>query len=155
MKTAVTIASFFLSLFLAISVAIGIANAAPEGLEHSPLLGMPLVLFVAAAAVTATYWVSSNYDQATDKARQKVNSLVDEYETRKQVEDAKQKYESAKDSFRYVSDDTLKEKYKEMKDDGVEDMERLALEEELVDRGIIDYSPMHEKAQALKDKFSL
>lgn len=155
MKTAVTIASFILSLFLAIAVAIGIANAAPEGLQHSPLLGMPLVLFVAAVAITVTYWVSFNYDQATDKARQKVNNLVDRYETRKQVKEAQQNYESAKDSFRYVSDETLRVKYKEMKKEGVEDMERLALEEELVERGIIDYSPMHDKAQALKEKFSL
>ena len=63
-------------------------------------------------------------------------------------------YSDAKNRFQYLSNETLTEKFKSYVDQDKSDMTRLALEEELVRRGILDHSPMHEKLDKIKSKFS-
>lgn len=62
-------------------------------------------------------------------------------------------YQDAKNRFKYLSDEYLKSKYEEYQTTGEEDVILLAIEEELVERGIINYSPMHEKLDLLKHKY--
>ena len=74
--------------------------------------------------------------QDKEIVQQKVNSLED--------------YNDAKHRFQYLSDDTLVDKYKSYFTNDIIDMERLALEEELVKRGILNYSPSHEKLEKVR-----
>ncbi|WP_417198149.1 hypothetical protein [Bizionia sp.] len=63
-----------------------------------------------------------------------------------------QKYQSAKNSYRYFSDEKIAELLKV--EDNTNPFERLALEETGVERGIIDHSPMHEKLNNIQKHFS-
>lgn len=62
-------------------------------------------------------------------------------------------YHETKKTFKYFSNERLIETYKQFQEDVTENLERLALEEELVNRGLIESSPMHEKMYILKKKF--
>jgi len=82
-----------------------------------------------------------------------VKKIEDKKEEQKIIRDAEvsmSEYNDAKYRFQFFSTETLIEKMNSHKQ---EDMIRLALEEELVGRGILDYSPMHEKLDALKKYF--
>jgi hypothetical protein len=66
-----------------------------------------------------------------------------------------QEYNEAKSRFKYLSNDVLLNKYKEYQENKLEDMIRLALEEELVERKLITHSPMHNKLDAIMTKMKL
>ena len=96
-----------------------------------------------------------------DFVDKKVDSLkknnIDRKETlqnRKIVEADLLKYQSTKNAIKYISNEQLKEIYEKLVASKTEDMKRLAVEEELVDRKIIPFSPMHEKLQKLKQLFN-
>ena len=72
-----------------------------------------------------------------------------------QSEEGLVKYQEAKNSFKYFSDESLKSIYEEFKSSQTESMERLALEEIMVEKGLISHSPMHEKLHSIKKKFDL
>lgn len=61
---------------------------------------------------------------------------------------SERQYISAKNSYRYFSDDKIREQL-ELSESSFNPVERLALEETAVERGIIDHSPMHEKGNSL------
>ena len=62
-------------------------------------------------------------------------------------------YNNAKESYQYLSNETLLTKYSNYLKENKSDMIRLALEEELVKRKLIEYSPMHEKMENIKKNF--
>lgn len=59
-------------------------------------------------------------------------------------------YQTAKKEFYYLSKERLMAIYKKYQEEEKEDMKRLALEEILVEKEYIEYSPMHEKLHSLK-----
>jgi len=63
-----------------------------------------------------------------------------------------EKHQVARNTFKYLSDTKLTSIYEDYLDKEEENMERLALEEILVERGIIENSPMHEKLFLMKNK---
>lgn len=64
-------------------------------------------------------------------------------------------YQETKKSVKYLSDETLNKKYNNLKvAKGINRMVILAIEEELVERKIIPFSPEHEKMEAAKDFFN-
>jgi hypothetical protein len=65
------------------------------------------------------------------------------------------KYQNAKNSFKYFSNEKLASIYKELEEKGIEDMERLALEEIMVEKGLLTHSKMHEKLHMIKKHFDV
>jgi hypothetical protein len=65
------------------------------------------------------------------------------------------KYQNAKNSFKYFSNEKLASIYKELEEKGIEDMERLALEEIMVEKGLLTHSKMHEKLHMKKKHFDV
>lgn len=135
------IASGFIAFFLLVSV---ITSFDGEG---GPFIGFILLVAVAFGTVVLGRYIFKGAEKAKDKAKEKVQ----EYQKDKDIKQNISNYESAKDRFKYVSDDLLEDRYNKMESEGVENMERLALEEEMVDRGILEYSFMHEKFENIID----
>jgi len=90
------------------------------------------------------------YDWAGNKTKAKNETKVIENKTHSNVIE---NYET-KNSIKYLSNQTLLGKYSYFKDNEIENIERMAVEEELVERGLIDFSPMHEKLNKLKEGFN-
>ena len=59
-------------------------------------------------------------------------------------------YEGAKNRFQYLPNKILVEKFKRYQHEDRSDLIRLALEEELVERGVLTHSPMHVKFENIK-----
>jgi hypothetical protein len=153
MKSTVAIATYVVCWLLFVGMAVSIADSVPRDMENSAALGVPLMLIVFIAPGFIAAWVASNYDEATEKVRQKVDNAVANMKNKEQIEKSKEEYEKAKSQFQYISNQSLLEGYEEMIEKDEHSMRRLALEEELVNRGLIEYSPMHEKMHALKKRF--
>lgn len=99
------------------------------------------------------------FDSIFKNAKKSVQSAKINSETRKETQRLskdvhmnEQKYQSAKNSYRYFSDEKIAELLKI--DDKSNPFERLALEETGVERGIIKHSPMHEKLNNIQKHFS-
>lgn len=86
---------------------------------------------------------------------QKIEEVKQEKEIVQQTKNSLNEYNDAKHRFQYLSEETLVEKYKSYVTDDITDMQRLALEEELVKRGKLSHSPMHEKLEKIKEHFKL
>jgi len=86
---------------------------------------------------------------------QKIEESKQEQELIKQTKQSLNVYNDAKHRFQFLSDETLIEKFKSYVGEDVTDMQRLALEEELVKRGLLKHSPMHEKLEKIKEHFKL
>ncbi len=85
--------------------------------------------------------------------KEKVKERIQDNQTKKHMKYNLHKYNQAKSSFQFFSDDKLISLFEESsKNQPNEDAEQLALEEELVKRGLIDHSPMHEKLYLQKKK---
>lgn len=84
----------------------------------------------------------------------KIEEIKEEQEVIKQTKESLDEYNDSKHRFQFLSDETLITKYKEYEEQDKSDMIRLALEEELVKRGILSHSPMHEKLEKLRTMFS-
>ena len=82
-----------------------------------------------------------------------IKNRFKEIEQQKRYDDNLKLYVDSKHQFQYLSKDSLLQLYEEYKIQGKDDMKRLALEEILVEKGIIDYSPMHEKSNNISKKF--
>lgn len=95
-------------------------------------------------------------DKIRESSAAVTNKVNDTQEQQKLVKRAKVslvEYNEAKHRYQFLSNATLIEKFEDYKTRDVSDMQRLALEEELVKRGVLDYSPMHEKLDKLNTLF--
>jgi hypothetical protein len=81
-----------------------------------------------------------------------IKEIQDQKELRSKVENDLNNYQELKNSFNYFSDERLLAIYKKFQLEHIENLERLALEEELVKRRLIKNSPMHEKLYSIKNK---
>jgi len=88
-----------------------------------------------------------------------INENVSAYKEKKKYKEnhikSMTEYNEAKESFQYLSNETLLTKYDNYLKNNINDMTRLALEEELVKRNVIEYSPMHEKMENIKNNFKI
>lgn len=88
---------------------------------------------------------------------QKVAKNIEEQKTERElnrnVQNSLNAYKDSVHSFQYLSNQTLLDKFQNEQQDKDDNMVRLALEEEMVKRGLIEYSPTHEKIDKLKDYF--
>ncbi len=93
-------------------------------------------------------------DSKVDSLKKKYTGRKETLKNKKIVEADLLEYHSTKNSIRYISNEQLKEIYEKLVTSKTEDMKRLAVEEELVDRKLIPFSPMHEKLQKLQQFFN-
>ena len=126
----------------------------PRKFSFSTILGM--LVFGSVCYGVAFFLVGLFY--STKKGEDLINSRQE----KKEIEEIKNQtrqniitHKEAKSSFSYFSDERLLNLYDISIKSGKEDMERLALEEVLVERKLISHSPMHEKMHLLKQKFNL
>lgn len=82
------------------------------------------------------------------------NQVQYQNELKRKLEEELKSYQETKNSFKYFSDNRLLSLYKQFQQDGDENLERLALEEELVERRLIENSQMHEKLYLMKRRYS-
>jgi len=136
-----------IGLFVGLSKADGYTNKyeimAAIGVINGVVLGLILGLIIdkiresaAVAAITT-----------------KVNDIQEQQELVKRTKASSVEYNEAKHRYQFLSNATLTEKFEEYKTADVSNMQRLALEEELVKRGVLEYSPMHEKLDKLNTLF--
>lgn len=91
-------------------------------------------------------WIYSGYDNSGDDKDGEIEEMADA------VRGSIESYKECKREYNKKPKVELLDIYSEMKRESKEDMERLALEDELVERGMIDESKMRKKAQNIKDK---
>lgn len=114
-----------------------------DDLRFSPIVGAPAILFVFLCPGYVAYVIVTNYEKIKNyvigisrNAVSKVQEIGND--------GGKGEYLAAKHRFKYLSDGSLLAEYKERQKIALTDLETLALEEELVDRKLIEYSPLHE-----------
>jgi len=81
---------------------------------------------------------------------QGIHEIKEKKELKTNLRNSMNEYNEARESYQYLSNETLLSKYSSYIKDDANDMKRLALEEELVKRKLIEYSPMHEKLDKIK-----
>ena len=95
------------------------------------------------------------YDSAKEKTEAKLSEIRSEANIRALASEASREYASAKNRFEFLSGETLMIEYEESDTPAKMDFRRLALEEELVRRGLISHSPMHERMNTLGKHFGV
>jgi hypothetical protein len=142
-KKILSVIVFFILMLIMIGIATNI-----ESMENAPfIIGLIVVLLVIYIPIA----IAKKTPDIYDKTKEIINDRIYLSKETKEIKFSLNLYDEAKKSYRYLSDDTLKAKYETYNNTQVNDMERLALEEELVERKLIPYSPMHEKIQKIKN----
>lgn len=118
-----------------------------ESIDKIPAAGLVLLIL----AIVISVYLASKSEKIYDNAKTKIIEIIEENKIVNTVKNDLNNYSEARASFKYLSSTTLLEKYSNYKENEVEDMKRLALEEELVERKLIDFSPMHEKMNRITD----
>jgi DNA/RNA-binding domain of Phe-tRNA-synthetase-like protein len=84
----------------------------------------------------------------------KIEQKKQENELKSSIESNMREYQEFKNSFQFFSDERILNIYEQfLNGTKRSNMEQLALEEELVKRGLIDHSPTHEKLYAINKEF--
>jgi predicted PurR-regulated permease PerM len=112
-----------------------------------------LVVFIAPFWLSKIIW--NKGEQLTNNISNQIKETVETKKVVQETQQSMQEYNEAKSRFKYLSNDVLLNKYKEYQENKLEDMIRLALEEELVERKLITHSPMHNKLDAIMTKMKL
>lgn len=107
-----------------------------------------LIVFLAPIWLGKTIWDKG--ENITQNISSKLKDSKEKQEAIKSTKESLAIYNDAKKRFKYLSDETLFLKYDV---DMPDDMIKLALEEELVDRKLLPHSLMHEKLDSIMGKF--
>lgn len=90
------------------------------------------------------------------KGQNKARKIIDDYDTQRkanqEIRNLTIRYSQAKNDVQYLSDEFL---INEIMDENLDFITKLAYEEALVERGILESSETHEKLALLKKKFDL
>tara|TARA_Y100000589_G_C27006421_1_gene568966 strand:+ start:462 stop:917 length:456 start_codon:yes stop_codon:yes gene_type:complete len=144
-----------ISLIIAIiSAVIMVAADPPRRYKFTTFLGM---LVFGSIIYGIAYFIVGLFlnSESGINLQNKINAKKEEEELKSATLKNLNEYEDFKKSFVYFSNEKLTSLYESHLNSGKEDMERLALEETLVERGLLNHSPMHEKLHLLKKKFNL
>lgn len=117
--------------------------------------GFAAIIMVFGAAFLAGFIVIKGEELIRGTVN-KVDNYIEEEKEKKEIKSIVNaeinEYKKAKNSFQFFSDEKLMELYEKNIKEKNEDSEMLALEEELIKRGKIDHSTMHEKIYNLRKK---
>jgi hypothetical protein len=111
-------------------------------------LAIGLIGVALTGAIMSYFLIAGIFDWLGQKAAQL--SKTNDFE--KSVSSSIEEYQIAKKEFKQQGDSDLLERYDYLKSNGIENMIRLALEEVLVERGLIETSPMHDKMEKIYAK---
>jgi len=154
-KTKVKFIRYTWWIFMLIGIMIGLANSDSRYKDSQPMA----FIFIGAingAAIGALIGYLMDKAQNSKMARklnENIQSHKAEQELNKNIRSSMKVYNDAVHRFQFLSDDTLKKKFETRDPEKIDNMEQLALEEEMVKRGLLDYSPMHEKLEKMKNTF--
>lgn len=116
------------------------------------ILGL-IVFLLSAWGISSLF--NNLFDYILKSIKGGVETVKEHNENKRQIEEylsemrrSERQYISAKNSYKYFSDDKIREQL-ELSESNFNPVERLALEETAVERGIIDHSPIHEKGSSL------
>lgn len=115
------------------------------------IIALILIVIFGAIALTA----SEKFKEKSAEVNLKIAKEKEQTQIINQTKKDLNEYQSYKHSYSLCSDNFLISNYKKLKDDNIENMETLACEEEMVKRGLLDYSPMHEKLLIIKRQFKI
>ena len=115
-----------------------------EWLAVALIFGLPAYCVLVAMGL----WIYSGYKDDSDNNGGEIEEMADV------VRESVEVYKNYKQKYSEKPKSDLLDDYYEMKRESKEDMERLALEDELVERDMLDESQMRKKAQNIKDKMS-
>ncbi len=134
-------------IFALIGIIIGLVNSDSSYSDSSPLaFSLMGAINGALIGLLIGYIIDKIISSDTAKNVSKtIQEQKDNHKLNKNIRQSMNVYKDAKHRFQFLSDETLMEKFSNEKPEDVDNMERLALEEEMVRRGQIKYSPMHEK----------
>ncbi|WP_431130113.1 hypothetical protein [Flagellimonas flava] len=154
-KKKVKFISYTWWIFMLIGIIIGLASSDSRYKDSQPI-AFAFIGATNGALIGALIGYLMDKAQNSNIAR-KLNESIEshkaEQELNKNIKNSMNIYHDAVHRFQFLSNDTLKKKFEAKDSEETNNMEQLALEEEMVKRGLLDYSPMHEKMEKLKGKF--
>lgn len=84
---------------------------------------------------------------------EKIENKKNEIKLKNETKASLRSYENSSHHFQFLSDETLLSKYENIESGSLSAMDRLALEEELVKRKLINFSETHEKIEKISQLF--
>lgn len=137
-----------------IGIIIGLINSDSRYIDSQPLMeGFKGAVIGALLGKLLAYIIDQIKESPVAKTViESVEKKIEEEQIKKEVKSSIGAYNEAVHHFQFLSDETLIAMYNE-EIDKENKMEKLALEEELVKRKILKYSPEHEKINKLKSSF--
>lgn len=138
-----------------IGIIIGLANSDSRYGDSQPLAYAFLGATNGAVLGALFGYVIDRIRESTvvKKVAENIENQKAEREINRNVLNSMTNYKDAVHRFQYLSNQTLLEKFQNEETNEVDHMERLALEEEMVKRGLIEFSPMHEQLEKIKDLY--
>ena len=117
--------------------------------SNSPLL-LVLAIFLFAVSLGIASWIYTTVLKAPKIVLEKIQDLDSKMKLKKELLGYDTIYLNAKHSYQFLSTETLLSKrIPKNRIDNTNFLEQLALEELLVERGILEYSPLHEDLHSI------
>jgi hypothetical protein len=129
-------------VFLSSLIGAIITGFEDDWLAAALILGIPVYCVLVAMGL----WVYSGYRDEGDYRNGEIEEMAEA------VRGSVEAYSRSRQEYESRSKTDLLDAYAKMSKESKEDIERLALEDELVERGMLDESKMRKKAQNLEDK---
>ena len=152
MKTVIFVVVCLASFLALVGI---VTSIIPENMRYSGALAAPVMFIVFLGPIGIAAWAVSHYDKSAAAVKKTLNHVSDEVRSKQEIRNSVAEFEDVRNEVKYISDETLLKDYEAMLKEQKESMRRLALEEELVKRKLIEYSPMHEKIYAIRKKFKI
>lgn len=142
-------------VFAIIGIIIGLINSDSSYRDSQPI-AYAFIGLVNGALIGWVFGYIIDLAKNSSTVQNISKKIEEEKENKTIIENAKSsiaKYNDAKHRFQYLSSETLIQKYEVSNIENCDNMEQLALEEELVKRNILNHSPMHEKIEKINEYF--
>jgi hypothetical protein len=145
--------SFIIGILIMVFIINVFKTSLPDN-ASAPLIAGVIFIISFTLALFIVDKFSEKSKEISDNIQAKLETKREMNELKSVIEKSNVEYLQYKNTFQYFSNEKLSSIYKEY-NNGLkkDDMELLALEEELVKRKLISHSPMHEKIYGIKNMF--
>lgn len=138
-----------------IGIIIGLANSDSQYVDSQPVMeafkwGLMWAIF---GAIIGFIIDQTRTSTVVKNISENIEIQKKENQFKKDVQKSMKYYQDSSHHFQFLSEETLLAKYQNNESSRLSEMERLALEEELVKRKLIKYSPTHEKMEKISELF--
>ena len=148
MRQNINIYSFIISIIL---ILILLQVSPLTQYDFSEFFGI-FIVFVVFFIISKFLLLEINKTTIVKKINTEIENKKELNNLNKHIQNEMNIYNEAKNSYKYFSNEKLIEIYTEYNENNVEDVELLALEEIMVEKGLIAHSKMHEKLYSIKNK---